>query len=110
MFTIDSITAILLFAQFSILRSRAVLIIANGYVFTALVVGAWISRVSRRFGAKGPDRRIADYDMALCSVALWISLVRNRLCVAKDAGSWQTNLAGHGTGAIAFSVTVKLRP
>src|SRR5688500_4997081 len=37
MFVNDSITAILLFAQFSILRSRALLVIANGYLFTALI-------------------------------------------------------------------------
>ena len=35
MFVTDSITAILLFAQFSILRSRAILVIASGYLFTA---------------------------------------------------------------------------
>jgi hypothetical protein len=38
MFICDVITAILLFAQFSILRSPALLIIANGYVFTALIL------------------------------------------------------------------------
>jgi signal transduction histidine kinase len=41
MVVIDSITAVLLFAQFSILRSRALLVIANGYLFTALVVIPW---------------------------------------------------------------------
>src|ERR1700758_449840 len=41
-FVNDSITAVLLFAQFSILRSRAVLVIASGYLFTALVVIAWV--------------------------------------------------------------------
>ena len=40
-FVTDSITAVLLFAQFSILRSRALLAIASGYVFTALMVIAW---------------------------------------------------------------------
>src|SRR5712671_3386300 len=40
-FVVDSITAVLLFAQFSILRSRALLVIASGYLFTALVVVAW---------------------------------------------------------------------
>ncbi len=40
-FVNDSITAVLLFSQFSILRSRALLAIANGYVFAALVVIAW---------------------------------------------------------------------
>src|SRR5262245_28833332 len=36
MFLTDSITATLLFAQFSMLRSRALLVLANGYLFTAL--------------------------------------------------------------------------
>jgi hypothetical protein len=38
MLVCDSITAILLYAQFSILRSRAILVIASGYVFTALIL------------------------------------------------------------------------
>ena len=41
-FVIDSITAILLFAQFSILRSRAILVIASGYLFTALLVVPYV--------------------------------------------------------------------
>jgi signal transduction histidine kinase len=39
---IDSITAVLLFAQFSILRSHAILVIASGYLFTALIVIPWM--------------------------------------------------------------------
>jgi signal transduction histidine kinase len=42
LFVIDLITAVLLFAQFSILRSRALLVIASGYLFTALVVIPWM--------------------------------------------------------------------
>jgi hypothetical protein len=38
MFVNDSITAVLLFAQFSILRTRALLVLACGYVFTALII------------------------------------------------------------------------
>jgi signal transduction histidine kinase len=38
MFVNDSITATLLFAQFVILRSRAILVLANGYLFTALTI------------------------------------------------------------------------
>jgi signal transduction histidine kinase len=38
----DTITAVLLFAQFSILRSPALLVIASGYLFTALVVLPWM--------------------------------------------------------------------
>jgi signal transduction histidine kinase len=38
----DSITAVLLFAQFSILRSRALLVIASGYLFTSLTLIPWM--------------------------------------------------------------------
>jgi signal transduction histidine kinase len=38
----DSITAVVLFAQFSILRSRALLAIASGYLFTALTLIPWM--------------------------------------------------------------------
>jgi len=34
MFVCDSITAVLLFAQFSILRSRAILVVASAYLYT----------------------------------------------------------------------------
>jgi hypothetical protein len=36
-FVIDAITAALLFAQFSVLRSGALLALANGYLLTALI-------------------------------------------------------------------------
>jgi signal transduction histidine kinase len=41
MFVTDLMTAVLLFAQFSILRLRALLAIASGYLFTALIVIPW---------------------------------------------------------------------
>src|SRR5215469_3295255 len=40
-FVIDSITAALLLAQFSVLRSRALLALANGYFLTALIAIPW---------------------------------------------------------------------
>ncbi len=42
MFVNDSITTILLFAQFSILRSPALLAISSGYLFTALMLVPWM--------------------------------------------------------------------
>jgi signal transduction histidine kinase len=41
-FVNDLITAVLLFNQFSILRSRALLAISSGYLFTALMVIPWL--------------------------------------------------------------------
>jgi signal transduction histidine kinase len=42
MVVINSITAVLLFAQFAILRSRSLLVLASGYLFTALIVIPWM--------------------------------------------------------------------
>jgi signal transduction histidine kinase len=42
MFVSDVLTAILLFSQFAILRSRAILVMANGYLYTALILTPWI--------------------------------------------------------------------
>jgi signal transduction histidine kinase len=41
-FVTDLLTAALLFAQFSILRSRALLAIASGYLYTALIAIPWM--------------------------------------------------------------------
>src|SRR6267142_1115737 len=41
MFLNDLVTASLLLAQFSVVRSRALLLLANGYLFTALVVAVY---------------------------------------------------------------------
>jgi signal transduction histidine kinase len=49
----DSITALLLFAQFSILRSRALLVIASGYLFTALIVVPWMLMFPGVFAPSG---------------------------------------------------------
>jgi signal transduction histidine kinase len=50
MIVCDSITAILLFAQFSILRSRATLTIASAYLFTACVLVLWFLTFPGVFG------------------------------------------------------------
>lgn len=42
MFVCDSITAILLYAQFAIVRSRATVVIASGYLFAAINLIPWI--------------------------------------------------------------------
>ncbi|WP_024507938.1 MASE4 domain-containing protein [Bradyrhizobium sp. ARR65] len=49
----DSITAVLLFAQFSILRSRALLAISSGYLFTALIMIPWMLTFPGVFAPRG---------------------------------------------------------
>src|ERR1700730_10180322 len=53
MFVNDLITAVLLFAQFSILRSGALLVIASGYLFTALVIIPWMLTFPGVFAPRG---------------------------------------------------------
>jgi signal transduction histidine kinase len=53
MFVSDSITAVLLFTQFSIVRSRALLVISSGYVWTALVVIPWLLSFPGVFAPRG---------------------------------------------------------
>jgi signal transduction histidine kinase len=49
----DLLTAILLFTQFSLVRSRAVLVLANGYLFSALIVLAHTLTFPSAFAPSG---------------------------------------------------------
>jgi len=53
MIATDAITAILLFTQFVILRSRAVLVLAIGYAFAALVLIPYLLTFPGLFGSAG---------------------------------------------------------
>jgi signal transduction histidine kinase len=53
MFVTDLITAVLLFAQLSIRRSRALLAISSGYLFTALMLIPWILTFPGVFAPNG---------------------------------------------------------
>ena len=68
MFVCDSITAILLFAQFSILRSRAILVIASAYLFTALILIPYILTFP---GVFVPTPEIGGLQSAAWVYVLW---------------------------------------
>jgi signal transduction histidine kinase len=53
MIATDSITAILLFTQFVILRSRAILVLGTGYAFAALVLIPYLLTFPSLFGSAG---------------------------------------------------------
>jgi signal transduction histidine kinase len=53
MFVNETITAVALFAQFSVLRSRALLAISNGYVFTSLILVPWMLTFPGEFAPRG---------------------------------------------------------
>ena len=52
-FVTDLVTAVLLFAQFSISRSRSLLALANGYLFTAFIVVPHALTISGAFSPTG---------------------------------------------------------
>jgi signal transduction histidine kinase len=68
MFVTDSITAILLYAQFSILRSRAILVIASGYLFTALIVVPYVVAFP---GVLAPNGLVGGLQTAAWLYVLW---------------------------------------
>ena len=97
MFVCDSITAILLFAQFSILRSRAILVIASGYLFTALILIPWILAFPGVFApGKGLMGGMQSYVMALLFPARRLSAVRHRLCLVEGRIPSKRFSARHG--------------
>jgi hypothetical protein len=49
----DVITAVLLFNQFNVLRSRALLVLAGGYVFTAAITSSYIIMFPGLFSPAG---------------------------------------------------------
>ena len=68
MFVTDSITAILLYAQFSILRSRAILVIASGYLFTALLIVPYVLAFP---GVLAPDGVVGGLQTTAHLYLLW---------------------------------------
>jgi signal transduction histidine kinase len=88
MLVTDSITAILLYAQFSILRSRAILVIANGYLFTALIIVPYILAFP---GVLAPGGLIGGLQTAAWLYVLWhcgfaIFVIGYALSKDEDAG------------------------
>jgi signal transduction histidine kinase len=67
-FMTDAITAILLFAQFSILRSRAILVIASGYLFTAFLIIPYVLAFP---GVLAPDGVIGGLQTTAHLYLLW---------------------------------------
>ena len=96
MFVTDSITAILLYAQFSILRSRAILVIASGYLFTALIVVPYTLAFP---GVLAPDGMVGGLQTAAWLYVLWhtgfpMFVIAYALSKDEDPGKrlWQGNV------------------
>ena len=96
MFVTDSITAILLFAQFSILRSRAILVIASGYLFTALIIVPYVLAFP---GVFAPNGLIGGLQTSARLYLLWhcgFPLFVIGYALSKDEDPSRATCAGQG--------------
>ncbi|CAB3799862.1 Adaptive-response sensory-kinase SasA [Pararobbsia alpina] len=107
LFVVDLITAVLLFAQFSILRSRALLVIASGYLFTALTVIPWMLTFPGAFapgGLLGAGLQSANWLYILWHAGFSMFIIAYALLKDADPtkGLWQ----GSAGAAILSSVAL----
>ncbi|MGZ5094474.1 MAG: MASE4 domain-containing protein [Burkholderiales bacterium] len=104
MFVTDSITAILLYAQFSILRSRAILVIASGYLFTALIIVPYILAFP---GVLAPNGLVGGLQTAAWLYVLWhcgLAVFVIGYALSKDEDSSRRLSQGNVRSAILGSV------
>jgi signal transduction histidine kinase len=104
MFVTDSVTAILLYAQFSILRSRSILVIASGYLFTAFIVVLYVLAFP---GVLAPNGLIGGVQTAAWLYVTWhtvfpLFVIAYSLSKEEDSGkpAWR----GKASTAILWSV------
>ena len=106
-FVTDLLTAALLFAQFSILRSRALLAIASGYLYTALIVIPWMLAFPGVFtpsGLLGAGLQTTTWLYTLWHAGFPMFVIAYALLKDADLaeGLWQ----GSATAAILSTVAV----
>jgi signal transduction histidine kinase len=107
MFVVDVITAVLLFAQFTILRLRALLVIASGYLFTAFIVIPWMLTFPGVFspgGLLGAGLQTPVYLYAVWHTALPASVIA--YAFLKEAEPARRLSEGPVSAAILGSVAV----
>src|SRR5262249_23086145 len=106
-FVTDLITAVLLFNQFAILRSRALLVIASGYLFTALMVIPWMLTFPGAFtpgGLLGAGLQTTNWLYNLWHVGFPTFVIAYVL--VKDADPTKGLWRGSAGAAILLSVAV----
>lgn len=104
MFVTDLITSIILFAQFSILRSRAILVIASGYLFTALLIVPYVLAFP---GVLSPTGMVGGLQTSAHLYLLWhcgFPLFVIGYAFSKDNGAWKEVPAEKVRSAIVGSI------
>jgi signal transduction histidine kinase len=106
MFLSEMITAILLFSQFSILRTRALLVIATGYFFTSLMVIPWTLTFP---GVFVPEGLIGGLQTRPYTYFFWhagFPIFVIAYALLKDAELERRFWHGRASAAIALSVAI----
>ena len=109
MFVNDSITAVLLFAQFSIRRSHALLAISSGYLFTALILIPYVLTFPGVFapgGLLGAGLQSAAWLITLSHVGFPLFVIAYALL--KNADPSKCRWKGAPTAGILASVAVSV--
>ena len=113
LFLSDSITAVLLFAQFSVLRSRGLLVLASGYLFTGLVIiphGLTYPGVFSQTGLLGAGPQTAVWLYAFWHAGLPIAVIAYAKLPRDERPGWMQQssaraaILGSCTAVVAFVV------
>jgi len=110
MFVCDAITAVLLFAQSSILRSPALLVLANGYVFTALILIPYTLSFP---GVFGPESPIGGLQSPAGLYIVWHSgfplfVIGYAVLKGRDSGKLSSRNTGRDSARAAMMLSVVL--
>jgi signal transduction histidine kinase len=91
LFLSDVITAVLLFAQYSVLRSRGLLVLAAGYLFTGLIIiphGLTFPGVFSQTGLLGAGPQTAVWLYALWHAGLPIAVIAYAVLPRDERPGW----------------------
>jgi signal transduction histidine kinase len=106
MFINDSITAVLLFAQFSIQRSRGLLVIASGYLFTALMLIPYLLTFPGVFVQRGLIGGLQSTSWVYFFQYAVFPVFVIAYALSKDAGPGKGVWRGAASTAIILSVAL----
>jgi signal transduction histidine kinase len=107
LFVTDSITAVLLFAQFSIVRSRALAVLASGYLFAGLILIPWMLTFPGVFapgGLLGAGLYSAQWLYNLRALGFPVFVIAYALLKDADPtkkGPWQGSVAASILSSVA---------
>ncbi|MBV8662186.1 MAG: MASE4 domain-containing protein [Hyphomicrobiales bacterium] len=105
----EAMTAVLLYAQFSILGSPALLTLATGYLFTSLYLIVWLFTLPGVFapsGLLGATPQSAFWLAGVWHTAFSISVIAFALLKDEDPSKWEAQRSRGGAIAACVAVVV----